>query len=63
MIFVADYYNHRIQLLTPELQLVRHLITDVKYPRQVCLNSTGELLIVGFEDGSISSYRVREARE
>jgi hypothetical protein len=59
MIIVADYRNNRIQLLTPDLQLVRHLITGIKNPRLVCLDEISGCLFVGFEDGSVINFRVR----
>jgi len=64
MILVADYYNHRILLLTPRLQLVRHLVTKqehgIEYPRHVCMDSERGLLFVGLYDGRVCVFRVRD---
>ena len=61
---VVDYCQHRIHLLTSNLQFVRHLICgqgpndpDVAFPRNACLD--GGLLYVGTESGTISIYRVQ----
>jgi len=61
---VVDYFQHRIHLLTNNLQFVRHLIRrqdpndqNMTYPRQVCL-ADGKLY-VGNESGIISVYRVQ----
>ena len=60
---VVDYSQHRIHLLTSNLQFVGHLIcrqgpndSEMFFPRNVCLD--GELLYVGTESGTISIYRV-----
>jgi hypothetical protein len=64
MILVVDYYNHRIQLLTSRLQLVRHLVTKVEhsleYPRHACLDKEHGRLFVGMESGEIRVFKVRE---
>jgi NHL repeat len=59
MILVADYSNHRIQLLTPRLQLVRHLLTsenNIQYPRNVCFDFRRHLLFVGLDSGEIKVF-------
>jgi len=60
---VVDYSQHRIHLLTNNLQFVRHLIcrqgsndSDMSFPRNVCFD--GDLLYVGTESGTIGVYRV-----
>ena len=65
---VVDYYQHRIHLLTNNLQFVRHLIcrqdsNDPKttYPRHVCID--GGNLYVGTESGTIGIYRVQQTEE
>lgn len=60
-IFIVDYYNHRIQMLSYNLQLVRHIITvddGIKYPRHVCLDSKNGRLYIGQDDGQILVYIV-----
>jgi hypothetical protein len=60
LVLVVDYYNHRIQLLTEDLHLLRHLITkeehQIEYPRHVCLHPKTKRLFVGQEDGRIHLF-------
>ena len=65
---VVDYYQHRIHLLTSNLQFVRHLVSRrdpkdlaLSYPRHVCV--AGDNLYVGTESGVIGVYRVRQTEE
>ena len=63
LILVADYDNSRVHMLTPDLQLVRHLLNgeyNIGCPRQLCLDAERGLLFVGCEDGSIKSFKVRD---
>jgi len=64
---VVDYSQHRIHLLTSNLQFVRHLIcrqgpddADVTNPRKVCVDAAGQVY-VGTESGTVSIYSVRHA--
>ena len=63
---VVDHHQHRIHLLTSNLQLVRHLIRrqdpndpNLTLPRHVCL--IGGNLYVGTDSGTVSIYRVQQA--
>jgi len=65
---VVDYYQHRVHLLTTNLQFVRHLISrkdpgdpNLTYPRHVCIDDDN--LYVGTESGTIGVYRVRQTEE
>ena len=65
---VTDYLQHRIHLVTTQLQFVRHLVardndtgvtcSGVTFPRQICLDSG--LLYIGTYSGHIGIYRVQE---
>jgi len=62
---VVDYGQHRLHLLTTDMQFVRHLISDptttnpsIANPRHVCLDDNGHLY-VGTERGTVGVYRVR----
>jgi len=66
---VVDYCQHRVHLLTNNLQFVRHLVerqgpddSDVTNPRNVCLDAGGHVY-VGTESGTISVYRVTHENE
>jgi len=71
-ILVTDYFQHRVHLLTHQLQFVRHLVAKgqspatcsaecgelgITYPRQICLNAG--LLYVGTDSGCVGIYRVQ----
>src|SRR6218665_207266 len=57
LILVVDYCKHRIQLLTEDLQLVRHLITsELNYPRHICQHAKTGRIYVGQEDGSVQIF-------
>ena len=62
-LLVVDYCQHRIHLLTSNLQFVRHLVSrqdpndpTMTYPRHVCLDNG--VLYVGTESGTVGVYRV-----
>lgn len=63
LILAVDYYNHRIQLLTEDLRLLRHLVTKahhgIEYPRHVCVHQKTGRLFVGLEDGSVEVFDFR----
>ena len=63
---VVDYCQHRVHLLTNDLQFVRHVLSHQDasdstsaYPRHVCVD--GGKLFVGTESGIISIYQVQKA--
>ena len=67
-ILVTDYYQHRVHLVTHQMQFVRHLVTaaeaptighdrGITYPRHICLNDG--FLYVGTHSGVIGIYRVQ----
>ena len=68
-ILVTDYRQHRIHLVTHQLQFVRHLVAKgqqadssddegMTSPRHVCLHAG--LLYVGTKSGRISIHRVQD---
>ena len=72
LFLVADYLQHRVHLVTHQLQFVRHLVakgqesatclsaghdSGVTYPRQMCLDEG--VLYVGTYSGCIGIYRVQ----
>jgi len=73
-ILVSDYRQHRVHLVTTQLQFVRHLVArdnstgvltcigdtsrGVTFPRQICLDSG--LLFIGTYSGQIGIYRVQQ---
>ena len=67
-LLVTDYYQHRVHLVTHQMQFVRHLVArgdspttshdrGMTYPRQICLNDG--FLYVGTHSGVIGIYRVQ----
>lgn len=64
LILVVDYNNHRIQLLTEDLQLVRHLLTKeqhgIKFPRHVCQHPATGRMYVGLKDGTVKVFKARD---
>lgn len=60
MILVVDYCNHRVQLLTEDFHLVRHLLTkeehSLEYPRHVCQDPLTGRLFVAQENGKIHIF-------
>ena len=67
-LLVADYYQHRVHLVTHQMQFVRHLVArgdapgtghdrGVTYPRHVCLSDG--FLYVGTHSGVVGVYRVQ----
>jgi len=68
-LLVADHSQHRVHLVTHQMQFVRHLVArgdatppgghdrGITYPRQICLNHG--FLYVGTQSGVIGIYRVQ----
>jgi len=66
-ILVVDYCNHKVHLLSNQLQFIAHVLTEkenkIRYPRHVCMDVKSGYLFVGLESGEIRAFKVREAQE
>ena len=53
-IFVADWGNHRVVLLSPTLEFLRHVVEELSWPRRLYLHQATQRLFVGHSHDDVA---------
>ncbi len=56
IVYVADTYNHRVQMFDVRTCAFRGVFQFVSHPKDVCLLSTGEVAVLCYHDESVRTY-------
>ena len=61
-IVVADTYNNRVSMFSPDGRFMQHILTvdygGIQSPRGVALDRTGQLAVTLWEDSKLQLYQV-----
>ena len=57
-IFVADWLNDRVVMLSPTLEFVRHISEGVSLPWHLCFHQTTRRLFVGRYGASVTAIQL-----
>ncbi|KAJ8319533.1 hypothetical protein KUTeg_002914 [Tegillarca granosa] len=60
-IYCCGYNSYNIHQLTPDGQFIKLIVTDIKWPRGISFDKTGERFLLTHDPNKVTLYELQES--